>query len=39
MFENVNNEVLTNSTKEGNEKSCKLRLLKNEGGLCEKCSA
>ena len=36
-FENDSNKVLTNLTKEGHEKLCKLGLLKNEGGLCQKC--
>ena len=37
-FENDSNKVLTNLTKERHEKLCKLGLLKNEGGLCQKCS-
>ena len=37
VFEKNSNKVVTNLTKEGHEKLCKLGLLKNEGGLCQKC--
>ena len=33
-FENENNKITANLTKEGHEKLYKLGLLKSEGGLC-----
>ena len=37
-FENENNKITANLTKEGHEKLCKLGLLKSEGGMYQKCS-